>query len=90
MRPLHSYPGCSQEGMPDNQIYMVSTTTAMIAVTAIESATPSASRSALFVWSDTLILQETGFEARHYSSIGWFPKPCTGLTGASFISSAAF
>ena len=43
--------GLAQEGIPDSQRYMATTTTVITAVAAKESATPSAARSRVF-WSD--------------------------------------
>ena len=68
-------PKGTQEGIPDSQMYMVNTTTQMMAVTAMASATPSASRSR-FVSSD--MLYSTGLVlAAQYNSIGRNPK-CRG------------
>ena len=75
--------------MPESQMYMVSTTTEMIAVAAIESATPSASLS-VFDSSVMSISEILVFKAAHYTSIGINPKAEPGLFQHGTLSPPPF
>jgi hypothetical protein len=62
-----------QEGIPESHKYMVTMTTAITAVAAIASATPSDERSGLCC-SDMVISLGVSHQAAHYNSIGTNPK----------------